>query len=84
MHDVIQVVSWIDWLENGVTVRGYDFDPNVPLNRRIFSRSQQGLMKENPGGMWQFRPTKLFERTAKSFNIEPIKNGFIAAIQRIK
>lgn len=59
------IVSWIEWLNDGVTVRGYRFDPT---NTGKYSRSKQGIMKPTPGGLWTFTPTKVFERLPERIN----------------
>ncbi len=74
------IVSWLDWLEDGVIIAGYDFEPDIPFSKRFFSRSKEGLMKE--GALWSFAPTKLFERTANTFDSTPIKQEFVKAFRR--
>lgn len=62
----IQTVSWVEWLEKGVTVRGYEFDPT---GRGKYSRSGFGLMREGHG-MWAFAPTFALEKAAGSVDFE--------------
>jgi len=83
-HDVTQVVSWVDWLENGVTVRGYEFDDDITIKNSIFSRSRKGLMKATEGGMWSFEPTNIFHKTADGFNPEIMKKNLALVVRRGK
>jgi len=63
--ELTDVVSWIEWLEDGATVRGFNFDPTM---RGKWSRSGHGMMYPREGGMWVFNPTKVFERLPETIN----------------
>jgi hypothetical protein len=77
-----RTVSWVEWLEEGVSVAGYRFF--IPTGKgRKFSRSGQGLMKKTRSGFWTFEPTKLFESTANKFNEEFARRGFGIVLQRL-
>ncbi len=80
--EVDQIVSWIEWLEEGITVRDYIFDDHIGPKSRFFSRSGQGLMRHAEGGLWHFAPTKLFERTAHTFDIGSVKRGIAQVFKR--
>ena len=82
--EVQQVVSWVDWLENGVIVRGFEFIDTMDAMQQHFSRSHAGLMRPAPGGLWEFKPTKIFERTGSSFDTTNLKQGFAALLRKIK
>jgi hypothetical protein len=53
--ELTEVVSWVEWAEEGVTIRGYIFDPT---QRGKFSRSRQGIMRQRAGGIWIFPPSR--------------------------
>jgi hypothetical protein len=70
-------ISWIEWLEDGATVRGYTLQEPISAQSEQFSRSGLALMRKQPGGFWIFEPTSIFKRTAKQLNAEKvIKKGF--------
>lgn len=92
MHDLTQyepsvnawslteTISWVEWLEEGITVRGYRFDPT---QRGKFSRSRQGLMRPTEGGLWVFEPTNILHRVADMLNIKKnIAQGFGLVFKR--
>jgi len=62
--EVTGVVSWIEWWEHGMTVRGHIF---IRGNVRSLpsSRSHEGLMQTRSGSMFQLHPTRIFERTGE-------------------
>lgn len=73
-------VSWVEWLEEGMTVRGYRFDPT---QRGKFSRSRAGLMRSGEGNIWTFQPTNILHRVSKMINIENnISKGFGLVFRR--
>jgi hypothetical protein len=86
--DITDIISWVEWLEEGATVRGYQFfrpsaggavggaDPSA------ISRSGEGLMKKSEGDFWTFRPTRVFERIAKSESADFLKKGFGILVKR--
>jgi hypothetical protein len=79
--EVQQTISWVEWLEEGVTVRGYVFDPgrtNSPP-----SRSAAGLMVQRSGGIWVYRPTQLFRDLGRKFDDQRLRRGFGVIIRRI-
>lgn len=55
------VVSWIEWWEDGVTIRGHIFTRGNQRNVE-FSRSGQGLMQSRRGSFFMLQPTRIFER----------------------
>ena len=81
--EVTEIISWVDWLENGAVVRGYDFQPvqeNFSFSK--FSRSGKGIMRPVGGGLWQFQPTKVFDNIGQSFSQSDFRRGFGAVIRR--
>lgn len=71
---VQQTVSWVEWLEEGVTITGYTFSDKTRTDKGRFSRSGQGLMRKSKksSGNFIFRPTRVFEnisRKAEDFSI---------------
>ena len=80
--DITDVISWVEWLEEGATIRGYSFsrvrrgqgavggtDPSA------FSRSGEGIMKRS-GGIWTFQPTRIFHEIANDKRNLILKKGF--------
>jgi hypothetical protein len=61
---VTDIVSWVEWLEEGVTVAGYQFFRPNRANI-AFSRSGEGLMRHSTGRPFVFEPTRIFEKIAK-------------------
>lgn len=75
VRSVTDVVSWVEWLEDGVTVRGYYFTrPNEVAAK--FSRSGEGLMRKKEGSLWVFEPTRIFERISQLDKGEFLRRGF--------
>jgi hypothetical protein len=74
--ELTETISWVEWLEEGETIRGYQFFKVTGGKFAKHSRSGQGLMRQIPGGLWQFEPTKIFETTGKRFNVKNLKRGF--------
>lgn len=78
-----ETISWVDWLENGAVVRGYNFSEvggNSP--GRAFSRSGKGIMRESKSGFWDFTPTKVFDSIGKKFSEAEFKRGFGVVLRR--
>ena len=82
---ITDIVSWVEWLEEGATVRGYYFSRpggrfSGPAGEQVaaanFSRSGEGLMKKSQAGSWIFRPTRVFERIGKQTSKQDFKRGF--------
>ncbi len=72
--DITDVVSWVEWLENGVSIAGYQFFR--PAGRfSKFSRSGEGLMREK-AGTFVLKPTRVFERTGRGAKKNFLKKGF--------
>ena len=64
-----QTISWVEWLEEGVTIFGYVFDDRLEFTRRTPpSRSGEGLMIPTAGGIWVSEPTFIFERSFDRLN----------------
>lgn len=61
---ITDVISWVEWLEEGVTIAGYQFVRPNAANAK-FSRSGEGLMRISGGRPFMFEPTRIFERIAK-------------------
>lgn len=85
---ITDIISWVEWLEKGATIRGYQFfRPSGPAGvegKTAFSRSGEGLMKEKSGSAWTFEPTRIFERIAKEEeNGKFIKKGFGLLVRRL-
>lgn len=55
------VVSWIEWWEDGVVIRGHLFTRGNRINTQ-FSRSGQGLMQSRQGSFFMLEPTRIFDR----------------------
>jgi hypothetical protein len=81
---VDQIVSWIEWWEEGVTVRGHIFTRGNELNRS-FSRSGLGIMMPRSGGFFLLRPTMIFQKTgAQSGEIKQrLQRSFQKLVQGI-
>lgn len=62
--EVEGVVSWIEWWEHGVTIRGHIFTRGN-VRSLPSSRSQEGLMQTRSGSVFQLHPTRIFERTGE-------------------
>lgn len=83
VDSITDIISWVEWLEEGATIRGFEFFRPDSKNRR-FSRSGEGLMKQTDGGVWSFQPTRVFERIAKEEKGRFLKKGFGLLIKRAK
>jgi hypothetical protein len=59
--EVSQVVSWIQWWEEGVTIRGHIFTRGNVVNSP-FSRSGFGIMQRRDGSLFAISPSRIFER----------------------
>ena len=55
------IVSWIEWWEEGVTIRGHLFSRGNQLNSQ-FSRSGQGIMQKRGSSFFMLEPTRIFEK----------------------
>ena len=85
--EITQIISWVEWLEEGATVRGYVPLLNLKPNMLPYSRSGKGLMIPKSGGIWTFPPTSLFRNIAESFKgkvLEDFKKGIGILISRTK
>lgn len=58
------IVSWIEWWEEGVTIRGHIFTRGNQFNAP-HSRSGFGLMQTRTGSLFMLRPTRIFELTGE-------------------
>lgn len=58
------IVSWIEWWEEGVTIRGHVFTRGNQFSAP-FSRSGFGLMQTRTGSLFAMRPTRIFELTGE-------------------
>ena len=58
------VVSWVEWLQEGVSVIGYEFSPVNARNNK-FSRSGEGIMMQSEG-TFVLKPTRIFDKIAAS------------------
>jgi hypothetical protein len=83
---VTDIVSWVQWLEEGVTIAGYQFFR--PNRANIgFSRSGEGLMRVATGRPFSFEPTRVFERIAKleaAGGAPFLKKGFGVVVTRLE
>lgn len=83
---ITDIISWVEWLEEGASVIGYQFfRPGTGVARlegggraaaAQFSRSGEGLMRRTSAGFWTFQPTRVFERIAQEEKADFIKKGF--------
>lgn len=77
---ITDIISWIEWLEEGVTVAGYSFfKPNQ--NNVGFSRSREGLMRK-AGGFFSIEPTRILKKIESESNINVLKKGFGLLVKR--
>jgi hypothetical protein len=85
VKSVTDIVSWVEWLEEGATVRGYTFTkPGGTYEGKdttARSRSGQGLMRKD-GGMWTFKPTAVLGEIAKGEDNKFLKKGFGILVER--
>jgi len=85
--DITDIISWVEWLEEGATIKGYEFfrpsrARSGTIDSKAFSRSGQGLMKRTDSNFWTFNPTRVFESIAKAENGKFIKKGFGLLVKR--
>jgi hypothetical protein len=60
--DTGTTVSWIEWWEEGVVIRGHVFSRLNQISSE-FSRSGEGIMrKARGGGFFMLQPTRIFEK----------------------
>jgi len=69
---ITDIVSWIEWLEEGETIRGYEFFKS----NESMSRSGAGLMRRDTGNIFVLEPTRIFERIGIEANINVLRRGF--------
>jgi len=74
-----EIVSWVEWMEEGVTVHGYIFDES---SKSKFSRSGEGLMKKQSGGLFKIAPSKILNKLGKSVKPAEFKRGLAAILKR--
>jgi hypothetical protein len=79
---VQQIVSWIEWWEEGVTVRGHVFSPQGT----IFSRSGEGIMQTRSGSLFALRPTRIFAKTGEQGQgiRDNLKRSFISLVRKVR
>jgi len=77
--ELTDVISWVEWLEDGAIVRNYVFDGEQTGR---FSRSGEGIMRRVSGGFWEFAPTKVFEKIARRLKDSDIARGFGVVIRK--
>ncbi|MHA2341936.1 MAG: hypothetical protein ACXADW_08655 [Candidatus Hodarchaeales archaeon] len=90
VESITDIISWVEWLEEGATVRGYEFfRPGTGLIGGArgtpavnFSRSGEGLMRRRNSGFWTFEPTRVFERIALAEKGDFFKKGFGILLSR--
>lgn len=81
---ITDIISWVEWLEEGETFRGFEFFRPGPANE-AFSRSGQGLMRRSQGNFFSFEPTRVFEKIAKKeVDGNFLKKGFGLLVKKIK
>lgn len=80
---ITDIISWIEWLEEGATIRGYRFFRPKGVGKN-FSRSGEGLMRKKAGGVWMFEPTRIFERIAKEEDGDFLRKGFGILVKRFR
>lgn len=79
------IVSWIEWWENGVTVRGHIFTRGN-IRSEVFSRSGFGFMQQRGGSTFAIRPTRIFEKTGAQFGANVARNlqkAFIELVGKV-
>lgn len=86
---ITDVVSWVEWLEEGEVFRGFQFfrpssrtGSQGGANPVAFSRSGEGLMRPSQGSFFRFEPTRVFQRIAKLENGKFFRRGFGVLVQR--
>jgi len=75
--EVVQTVSWVDWLENGLSITGYAFEDGGGK----FSRSKEGRMVEGTG-LFKLPRTKIFDKIARSISKKEVSAGIATILQR--
>lgn len=83
VESITDVVSWVEWLEEGHSVVGYYFTRGNIVSDP-YSRSGFGLMKKHPTAGWVFQPTRILESIAAAEDGKFIKKGFGAIIKSMK
>lgn len=78
---VTDTISWIEWLEEGATIRGYRFF-RPRGNTARFSRSGEGLMTISRSNFWTFEPTRVLESIAKRTDVKTLRKGFGILVKR--
>ena len=82
---ITDVVSWVEWLEEGATIRGYTFTKpggtHGGKNTKDRSRSGKGLMRKD-GGIWTFQPTEILKNLAQGEDERFLKRGFGLLLER--
>jgi hypothetical protein len=80
---ITDIVSWIEWLEDGVTIRGFQFfKPNFTNIAR--SRSGEGLMREIPGSLFKIEPSRIFQKIEKNIKkLSILKKGFGLVVKKL-
>lgn len=83
VRGITAIVSWIDWLENGVVVRGFEFSDVNAKNKR-FSRSGEGIMRPLENNIFEIKPSRVFERIGKEAGQNLIlERGFSIIIKEL-
>lgn len=75
--DVSDVVSWVDWLENGLSITGYVYKEEG----KKASRSESGVMRRS-SQTFRLRKTKVLEKLAKTITKTKIKAGIAVIIEK--
>ena len=82
---VTDIVSWVEWLDEGVSILGFTFSDAIGQNRR--SRSGEGVMQQQKGGSFTIQPSRVFERIAdlgaRPGGLNIIKKGFGIIAKRL-
>jgi hypothetical protein len=73
-----EVVSWTEWLEEGVSITGHSYTAKPSPD----SRSGKGIMSE--GGAWALRPTRAFSNLSKKFGLKEAKEIMTLSVKRVK
>ena len=77
LFEIIQIVSWVDWLENGLSITGYTFEEKGGR----FSRSKEGQMTES-SGLFRLPRTKIFEKIANSIDEKEVRAGIAVILEK--
>lgn len=88
---ITDVVSWVKWLEEGITISGFQFfRPGgiIPgtggTTAAIRSRSGEGLMRDIGTGFFVLRPTRILDRIANRANDTFLRKGFKLIVRKAK